>query len=183
MRTENIERGIVSVVDGNVSFKDSPKPAAQSVSTRKSISVEQGMETLKACSPSVAKALVDFMDAASDRGIYLDAASTTLVVRWNGPDDKTFTLANIDANGSFLTDYVGWGLQDFNRVDLAHDYQNELAVLVGGHVHKTKTPQNWYIQGADGKRPKADLLLNRSTEWLQAIDHYIESISSALKEE
>ena len=58
-----------------------------------------------------------------------------------------------------------------------------MAALVGGRVRKTKKPSAWYIQGLDGKRLKIDLLFNRSEEWLQAIDRYIESLASALKDE
>ena len=68
-------------------------------------------------------------------------------------------------------------------MDLAQRYQDEMAALVGGRVRKTKKPSAWYIQGLDGKRLKIDLLFNRSEEWLQAIDRYIESLASALKDE
>jgi hypothetical protein len=68
-------------------------------------------------------------------------------------------------------------------VDLAHRYLDDLATLVGGQVRKTKSPANWYIQGLDGNFPKIDLLFNRSEEWLQAIDRYIDSLASALKDE
>ena len=182
-RTENIERGIVSVVDGSITFRDSPEPSSPAVNTRKSISVEQGMEALRTYSTAAAKALEHFLDAASDRGIYLDAGTKTLIIRWNGPDDKTFTLANIHANGDLDTYYVGWTPNTLGRVDLAHEHLSDLAALVGGQVRETKMPNNWHIRGPDGKLPKIEIILNRSNEWLKVIDRYIEKLSSALKEE
>jgi len=186
VRTENIERGIVNIVDGSLSFQDSPKEIRPSTSTRKSIksiSVEQGMEALKVHSAATAKALEDFLNLASDRGIYLDTTTRRLMIRWAGPDDQAFPLAGITPDGYLATDSVNWPPNSFGRVDLAHRYLDELATLVGGQVRKTKTPANWYIQGLDKNFPKIDLLFNRSEEWLQAIDRYIDSLASALKDE
>jgi hypothetical protein len=183
VRTENIERGIVKVVDGSLSFQDSPKEIGASANTRKTISVEQGMEALRIHSAATATALEDFLTLASDRGIYLDAAATRLAIRWAGPEDKVFPLAGITHDGELTTDYVNWPPNSFGRVDLAHRYLDDLATLVGGRVQKTKMPAHWYVQGPDGKFPKIDLLFARSEEWLQAIDRYIESLTSALNDE
>jgi len=123
VRTENIERGIVKAVDGSLSFQDSPKETRPSANTRKTISVEQGMEALRIHSAATAKALEDFLRLASDRGIYLDAATRSLVIRWAGPDDRAFPLASIYPNGDLVTENVN---PDYSRDGVTGDGERGL---------------------------------------------------------
>lgn len=180
-RTVNIERGIVSVQDGKLNFQEPRAVSPSSTPLRKTISVEQGMEILRAHSPETVQALERFMEQAAERGIYLDAATKSLVLRWPGPDDKAFALGYIKFDGDFVTDSVNWEPSKFGRVDLSHEYLDDLAALVNGRVRKTSKPENWYVLGTKGKYIKIDELLSLSSDWLSLIDKYINNLTLALK--
>ncbi len=155
-RTINIERGIVTIVDGQPVVKPSDQGSNDRGSGRRtSISQERILEVLTEIDPKLPEMLQSFLDRAADLGIYLTTATRTLVFRWRGPDDREFAIGGIDDNGDLITYNVGWQANNIGHVGLAHQYLNRLAPLVNGTIRKTPKPENWYVTIKDTTYPPA----------------------------
>lgn len=92
-RTINIERGVVSIVDGrphlssSVSTTESP-----SARRRTSISQERLLEMLEEVEPGLPAALQSFIDGGAEMGVTLEAAPKSLQIRWRGLGHKLIKL-------------------------------------------------------------------------------------------
>lgn len=182
VRTVNIERGVVSVVEGSIRFHEPEESSDAGNVARSTISVEQGLEQLRAASEETANLLETFVENAKDRGVYLDAATKSLVIRWAGPDDQNYALASIAPGGKLITGNVGWVPKITGHVELAHDYLRALAGLIGCRVRQTPTAENWSVIGPNGKAPDVLSLLRKSDEWHAIMDEYIGTLERALRQ-
>ena len=82
-----------------------------------------------------------------------------------------------------LTYNVGWAPDSVGHIELAHEYLQKLADLVGGEVRKTANPGQWYVALKGTKQqPSAMVLLTRQDEWRILIGEYIEKLTTALLE-
>lgn len=184
-RTVTIERGIVTVSGDSrmIRIESPPEVVADSPAiSRRSISVEQGLETLAVNAPDTLQRLKPFLAEAGDKNVFLEPATKSLVLRWYAPEGTGFSLGMITLEGRFDTDNVGWMPDAIGRLDLAHAYQADLAALIHGSVRQTSKPKNWYIVASDGRRPNATELLSRPNELWAAIDRYTDALSMALEE-
>ncbi len=180
-RTVNIERGVVSVIEGSIRFHEPEERSDTGRGAQTSISVEQGLEQLRAESEETASLLEAFVEKAKDRGVFLDAATKSLVIRWAGPDDRAYALASISPGAKLTTWNVGLAPSSTGHVDLAHDYLGALARLIKGRIRETPTAGNWNVVDTSGKQPQALTLLRKSDEWLTVIDDYIKALQQALQ--
>jgi hypothetical protein len=67
------------------------------------------------------------------------------------------------------------------RLELAHEYLEKIATLIGGEVRKTASPAQWYV-ALRKRQPDVMVLLNRQDEWLALIGEYTEKLRAALVE-
>lgn len=180
-RTVNIERGIVRFSDGQ--FKVEPPESASIKSAagqRTSISQDQLLERLAVTAPGAPEVLRRFLEEADELGVFAEPATKSLQIRWTGPDDLNYALAGITPEGELKTYQVGWKPNHIGRVDLAHEYLNRVATLIGGRVRRTRDPAQWYIVKGD-KPAEAIDLLSRSSEWLDVIRWYTKELSAAIE--
>jgi hypothetical protein len=181
-RTVNIERGIVRVADGHQAIVESlQKRGPDEMGRTTSISQERLLEILAEVEPGLPSVLRSFLDRAGDLGVVLDTAPKSLQLRWRGPEDLSFALGGIDERGELLTYNVGWVPDAIGRLELAHEYLQKIADLIGGDVRKTANPAQWYVTIAK-RQPGAMVLLSRQDEWLALIGEYTEKLSTALVE-
>lgn len=187
-RTVNIERGIVRLVDGQVTIEPQEGTSGKSTSAqRTSISQDRLLEMLAATTPQLPEALKTFLENAGELGVFVEPAAKSIQLRWRGPDDVVYALGGIDQHGKLLTDSVNWKPNQINEVDLSHEYLERLASLVGGTVRRTQSPTAWYVV-RDGKRrgyneslPQAIDLLSRPNEWLETVRWYTGRLGSAIE--
>jgi hypothetical protein len=183
-RTVNIERGIVKVADGHRAIVESvQKHGADETGRRTSISQERLLEILAAVEPGLPSAILSFADRAADLGVVLDEATKSLQLRWRGPGDQSFALGGINEHGEFLTYNVNWQADFIGHIELAHEYLEKIAALIGGEVRKTVKPGRWHVTLKGTKQvPNAMVLLTRQDEWLALIGEYTEKLRVALVE-
>jgi hypothetical protein len=181
-RTINIERGIVKVADGHRAIVEPvPERGADGRERTTSISQERLLEMLVKVDPALPSAIESFADRAADLGVVLDTAPKSLQFRWRGPEDLSFALGGIDERGELLTYNVGWVPNAIGRLELAHEYLEKIANLIGGYVRKTTNSAQWYVTLRSRQTPVM-VLLTRQDEWLAVIKEYIEKLSAALVE-
>jgi hypothetical protein len=183
-RTVNIERGIVRVADGHRAIVESlQERGADDTGRRTTISQDRLLEILEEVEPGLPSAIHSFVDRAADLGVALEAAPKSLQLRWRGPGDQIVPVGGISERGKLLTDNVSWGGHVVGRVDLAHEYLDKIAALIGGEVRKTAHPGQWYVALKGTKQvPNAMVLLICQDEWLALIGEYTEKLGAALVE-
>jgi hypothetical protein len=183
-RTVNIERGIVKIADGHQAIVESvEKRGADETGRTTSISQERLLEILAEVEPGLPSAILSFVDRAADLGVVLDAAPKSLQIRWRGPGDLSFALGGITEPGELLTYNVGRVPNYIGHIELAHEYLQKIADLIGDEVRKTANPAEWYVALKGTKRyPSVMVLLTRQDEWLALIQEYTEKLGAALVE-
>jgi hypothetical protein len=126
-------------------------------------------------------AVQSFVDRAGNLGVVLEAAPKSLQIRWRGPGDQSFALAGINEHGELRTPNVSSGADAIGHVELAHEYLEKIATLIGGEVRKTPHPTQWYVTQKGTKQyPSVTELLKRQDEWLTLIGEYTEKLRAAL---
>ena len=183
-RTVNIERGIVKVADGQrVIVESLQERGADDTGRRTTISQERLLEMLAKVDPALPSAIQSFVDRAADLGVLLEAAPHSLQVRWRGPQDRRFILGAVDDHGELQTYNVSWTANTIGHIELAHEYLQKIADLIGGEVRKTAKPSQWYVALKGTKKcPRAMVLLTRQDEWQALIRDYTEKLEAALVE-
>jgi hypothetical protein len=82
-----------------------------------------------------------------------------------------------------LTYNVGWVPNSIGYIELAHEYLQKLAEVIGGEVRKTANPAQWYVALKGTKQqPSIMALLRRQDEWQALIGKYIKKLTAALVE-
>jgi hypothetical protein len=181
-RTVNIERGIVKFAEGHTAIVQPVQERGMNGAGRRtSISQDRLLEMLAEVEPGLPAAIRSFLDRAGDLGVVLEAASKSLQFRWHGPDDQAFALGGINERGELQTNNVNWWPDSIGQVELAHQYLERIAALLGGEVRKTTHPGQWYVTLA-GKKPSAMTILTRQSEWQAIIEDYIGKLATALIE-
>ena len=183
-RTVNIERGIVKVADGHPAIVQSVQErGAGDTGRRTSISQDRLLEILAEVEPELPAAVQSFLDRADDLGVVLEAATKSLQFRWRGPEDQSFALGGINEHGDLLTNNVNWWPDSIGHIELAHEYLEKIADLIGAEVRKTANPAQWYLVLKGTKQyPSVMALLTRQDEWQAIIEDYIEKLRAALAE-
>lgn len=184
-RTLNIERAIVRIENGKavVLPVERQQNATSHATQAHSISEAQLFEALERHDPSVPRRLRAFAERLDDLGVKLEMASKSLVVRWrNGVGDQ-LNLGGITETGEYYSEYANWAPDKIGRVELAHQYQDRIAEIVGGHVRKTNTPYSWYVVVDGTQKPRIGSLLDREEEWERAARSLITGFEDALATE
>jgi hypothetical protein len=150
---------------------------------RTSISQDRLLEMLAEVEPGLPAAIQSFLDRAGDLGVVLEPAPKSLHFRWRGPEDQSFALGGIDEYGRLLTYNVGWMADYIGHLELAHEYLEKIAALVGGEVRKTPIPARWSV-ALKGTRqaPSVMALLTRQDQWQAVIEEYTAKLRAALIE-
>jgi hypothetical protein len=132
--------------------------------------------------PAVSAALDQFEEKAKDLGVVVEAAPKSLQIRWTGPDEVDYALGGIAPDGTLRTMSINYKPNQLGKVDLAHEYLDKIATLMGSKVLPGEHPKGWRLGGNKGERPPAIDLLSRSDQWLEIIRWYTSELSSAIDE-
>jgi hypothetical protein len=181
-RTINIERGIVRIVDGRPAIEAATSETdMEGTERRTSISQDRLLEMLAEVEPNLPHSLQSFIDRASELGVVLEAATKSLQIRWRGPDDRIFALGGINEIGELWTNNVNWMPNSIGHIELAHEYLEKIAKIVGGEVRKTAKPDQWYVSLSGTKQlPNVAALLAHQGEWLAVIESYTDRLKFAV---
>jgi len=157
LRTVMIERGIVTIEQGQMVMKPPPPASVEggSAPAAKSITESSFLDLMAAHNTALPVAIQQFVKSLEPLGVYADsAASLNLKVEWEG-STKPVSLGYIQKNGRLQTGTVGWHAPK----EAALGYVTTLASLIGGSVGDAN---GWFYKQAtlDGKTlPPIDRLL------------------------
>ena len=170
-KTILIERGIVQIIDGNVSVK--PSPADKNLAGKSTtMTQELFMEALAKRGPALPEALSNFLDRIKDLGVEPDWRAN-LNLKWQGPGGPV-NLGFIAKEGGVYTEATNSRV----GVALAAPYQRELAEIAGGRALEKTPGQGPHLMAADGKISVKieELLPSKANAWAEAMRRFIDRI-------
>jgi hypothetical protein len=142
LRTVMVERGVVTIEQGQVVMKPPSTVVAggDATSAAKSITEASFLELMAAHNPALPTQIQAFIKSVEPLGVYAEyAASLNLKLDWEG-SAKPISLGYIQKNGRLQTGTVGWHAPK----DAARRYVETLTSLIGGAVG---TANGWfYVQ-------------------------------------
>src|SRR6266567_249441 len=182
-RTVNIDRGIVSIRDGQVVVEppiqkvgEPPRPGR-----RTTITEDKFYESLSRIDAALPGQLRSFMDELETLGIESDFGQSSLVIRWRAGGDAKWNFGTVNASGKLWTDMISGQAKQFGRPDLGERYHTRLCAIVpGATIKKSKVTQQ--VVKSSGSLLDVQELLNpveRRQAWFAAIEEFIKEITDS----
>lgn len=179
-RTVNIERGIVRVTDGKPVVEAVPATTL-ATGVRTTLSQERIVEAISEATPGFLPALQSLLAAGENEGLFTESATKSLMVRFLGADESTFTAGGFGPDGTFWTYTTNWRPAALGLLDISHQYLEDVARVIGGSVRQTPKPEQWYVVTKNGETPKAMDILRHSEDWLRAIATFSRNLRAAMQ--
>ena len=179
-RTLNIVRGVVTTEGGAIAAQASAT-RVQNNARALTLTEETFLESLKQSSPATADALTRFLalDRMKDLQLFPEVATKSMSVKWVSAAGRAYNLSGVDLQGLLKTYSVTWRPNSIGRVDLGHNYLENLSRLVEGEVRKTKDPTQWYVVKSGTALPQATEVLSKPDLWFDIIAEYQKQINLA----
>ena len=180
-RTFEIERAVVRVADSKVVVDHPPKigpPSRDGGGRRKPITVGEFYEQIGRIDAALPKRLRGFFDRCQRDGLGRDRLEVTLarasyILHWRQDDGRKVNFGTLFPNGDLHTNYIAESARERGDLQIGVDYLEAVAKLVpGATVRKDGRPWTWCVV-VGGRKPRIADVLNRSDEWLSAIERAI----------
>jgi hypothetical protein len=180
-RTVNIDRGIVSIRDGQVIVEPPTQKAGELPRSgrRTTITEDKFYEALAQVDPNLPEQLRSFMDELEALNIESDFGQSSLVLRWRAGGDAKWNFGTINTSGLLGTDMIDYQAKQFGRPDLSQTYHERLCAIVPGTtIKRSKTTQQ--VVKANGSLLRASDLLGdeaRRRAWFDAIEEFVNVVN------
>lgn len=182
-KTTNINRGIVTLEQGQVVIKPSsagPEPSDNG-GRRTTITQERYFEQLeKECHPGVAQRLNAFVDDISKYNVSPEFGADSMLLKWRFFDGRNWNLASVTNRGQVWTDFLGQQTNSAGLLDVYKQYLARLADLVpGAVVRKGKSETAWGV-AFNGRSLTVNMLLAedaRKDGWVRAIAEFQSAVA------
>ena len=181
-RTVNIDRGIVSIRDGQVIVEPPAQKAGELPRSgrRTTITEDKFYEALGQIDPNLPERLRSFMADLEALDVESDFGQSSLVLRWRTGGDVKWNFGTIHTTGKLWTDMIGGQAKQFGRPDLGQRYLERLCAIVPGLTIKASKSQ--YVVKSNGSWPEINDFLatpERRRSWFSAIDEFIRAATEA----
>lgn len=140
LRTINVTRGIVEMIDGSARIIAPPNTSRRTTPT--TLSAEDLFGALDKIKPNTSDSLIEFLKACEDLQITYEVKKT-LIVRMIIEDYKALPFV-VSANGSVDAGYT------FGLKDLMEPFVWALAAAIPGTVVR-ETPKSWIVKKQNGE--------------------------------
>ncbi len=184
-RTVNIDRGIVSIRDGQVVVEPPLQKAGELPRSgrRTTITEDKFYEALAAVDSDLPERLRSFLTALEPLNVESDFGQSSQVLRWRAGGDAKWNFGTINTAGKLWTDMLGGQSKQFGRPDLGQVYLEHLSAIVPGlKIKSTKADQPGYLVKQNGTLPEVVEFLakpERREMWRSAIEQFIRSVTEA----
>jgi hypothetical protein len=174
-RTTNIDRGIVTLDDGQITIRPSSTAAepAKGGLRRTTITQEHYFEQVEKDFSGLSSKLNSLVDNLSTCNVQTEFGTESMILRWNPDNGRSWNLGNISKRGLVWFDNLGAQAASAGLLELHKQLLRTLAELVpGAFVKKTPKETGWYVtQDGNHYIPAAALLANeeRKNGWIRAI--------------
>jgi len=177
-KTTNIDRGIVTLNDGQIVIK--PPTTGQIVDTsggrRTTITQERYFERLEIIFPGISQRLNAFVDTLASYNVLAEFGTESMILRWHPDTGKNWNLGTISQYGLLLLDNMGAQANSAALLEFHKQYLAKLAGLVpGASVRKTPKETAWFVTEDNKHYISVDVLLANETRtdgWVGAIKNF-----------
>jgi hypothetical protein len=188
-RTVNIERGIVTLDEGRISFKppaSGPLPNGNGA-RRTTITQDRYFERLERDLPGSEALLTQFLDQLAALDVYAEYGAESMILRWRPVRGREWNVGTISKHGQVWLDYFGAQANGMGLLYLHKQYLDILATLAtGAYVQKTKKETGWYVTQDGRGAITVDKLLSTKAgtdKWTEAIAAIQKTVSEKLTDE
>ena len=171
-KTFSIERAVVRAADAGVVVED-PPPAPRD---RTRITEGEFYREIERVDAALPPRLRDFFgryaalgEACGER-LEVTLSRRSYILHWHRSNGQKVNFGTLFPDGDLNTNYVVWNAEQSGDPQVGVDYLEALAKLVpGAVVRKDGNYWTWRVV-VGGRRPKVSDLLERSDEWLSALE-------------
>jgi hypothetical protein len=180
LRTQTVERAIVSIEDGHVSVAPArPTPVASEANRFSgNISAEEFFDAIRARAPALPDQIRSFLEQLSLLGVYGEFRRA-LNLKWDAPDGRTVNLGIIQRDGQVWTSEAGMAsTEEFGR-----RYNEALASVWEGTVDPMPwgAHTKWQVR-LDGKIPRVELIASRLEAWAEVLRRHLPQLAAQTQE-
>ena len=171
-QTFAVERAVVRAADAGVVVEDPPPPDPR---PRPGITEAEFYREIERVDAVLPARLRDFfsryaaLGEASGERLEVTLSHRSYILHWHRSGGRKVNFGTCFPEGDLNTNYVVWNAEQSGDPQVGVDYLEALAKLVpGAAVRKDGNYWTWRVV-VGGRRPKILDLLQRSDEWLSAI--------------
>ena len=184
-RTFEIERAVVRLADAGVVVEDPPTtgpPSRDGGGRRKPITVGEFYEQIGRIDAALPERLRGFFDRCQRDGLGRDRLEVTLsraayILHWRQDDGRKVNFGTLFPNGDLYTNYIVASARERGDRQIGVDYLEAVARLVPGATVKMDGNDWTWCVVVGGRKPKIADVLDRSDEWLSAIERAIDAFN------
>ena len=179
-RTFEIERAVVRLADAGVVVEDSRStglPSPDGGGRRTPITEREFYEQVERIDTALPARLRGFFERCWDDGLEVTLSRASYILHWRRNDDRKVNFGTLFPNGDVNTNYIVDSAKEIGDPQIGVDYLEAVARLVpGATVKKDGKYWTWRVV-VGGKKPKIADVLERSDEWLSAIERAIVALN------
>ena len=119
-----------------------------------------------------------FFERCWDDGLEVTLAHASYILHWRRNNGRKVNFGTLFPNGDLNTNYIAGSAEEIGDLEIGENYLEAVAGLVpGATVKKDGKPWTWRVV-VGGRKPKIADVLERSDEWLSAIEPAIRAFNS-----
>ena len=175
-KTVEIERAVVRRADTAVVVEDPPATPGRKRG-RRQITKEEFYEQIKQVDPALQDRLQAFFQRCTEHGLEVTLGGASFILHWYRQDGRKVNFGTLYPTGELDTNYVVWNAEEAGDPQVGVDYLEAFARLIpDATVRKKGNYWTWCVV-VHGKSPTIASALERSGEWLNAIDRAIDAFN------
>ena len=175
-KTVEIERAVVRRADASVVVED--PPATPGGKGRKGkITKEEFFEQIKQVDPALPDRICTFFQRCKDHGLEVTLGGASFILHWYRQNGRKVNFGTLLPTGELDTNFVVWNAEECGNPQVGVDYLEAVAKLIpDATVKKEGNYWTWRVI-VHGKKPTIASVIERSGEWLNAIDRSIDAFN------
>ena len=179
-RTFEIERAVVRLADAGVVVEDPPStgsPSSDGGGHKRPITEREFYEQIERIDKALPARLRGFFERCWDDGLEVTLAHASYILHWRRNNGRKVNFGTLFPNGDLNTNYIAGSAEEIGDLKIGENYLEAVAGLVpGATVKKDGKPWTWRVV-VGGRKPKIADVLERSDEWLSAIERAIRAFN------
>ena len=175
-KTVEIERAVVRRADASVVVENLPATPVRN-GGRGKITKEEFFKQIKQVDPALPDRICTFFQRCKDHGLEVTLGGASFILHWYRQNGRKVNFGTLFPTGDLDTNYVAWNAEECGNPQVGVDYLEAVAKLIpDATVKKEGNYWTWRVI-VHGKKPTIASVLERSGEWLKAIDRSIDAFN------
>ncbi|MDE0394369.1 MAG: hypothetical protein OYK82_06290 [Gammaproteobacteria bacterium] len=175
-RTVEIERAVVRRADSSVAVEEPPVPSTGGRSGRP-LTEDEFYGRVRRLDADLPDHLRDFFGRVEELGLVVEAHAASMVLRWDREDGRTVYFGILRDDGRLEPRTIVRRAGEFGDERVGVAYLEALASLIPHSTVEATGKTNRFRLVVRGRPPEFATLLDRTHEWLDAIQRTMDAIN------